>query len=204
MDADFRGASLFALRRLQDGLPPGLHYHDVRHTRDVVVPAAAALSRREGLSAEDSMLVLTAAWFHDLGFAETRLGHEAVGARLASEVLPGLGYRPGQVARVCATILATAMPQAPQDRLGMVLADADLDTLGSPDFPVWSGRLRRELAATGEVHSDAGWWQAQRDVLLRHAYFTPAARARRDGGKRRNLDRLARRLAGLRARAPGD
>ena len=173
MAADLTKAVLFALHRLQDGLPWGLHYHNLQHTRDVVVPAAARLGRQEAVATADLLLLLTAAWFHDIGFTRTRAGHEVSGAALAGEVLPGFGYSPDQVVRVGGLILATEMPQSPRDLLEMILADADLDGLGRPDFLEWSDRLRLELSEVGETYSDRDWYHRQRDFLRGHTYHTP-------------------------------
>ena len=196
MKPDVDGAMRYAVRRLQDSMPAGLYYHDVRHTRDVVVPATAEIALAEGVSDEDLLLLLTAAWFHDLGYMEARAGHEAVSARLSAEVLPGFGYSPAQVSRVGALILATEITRPPQDLLGMILADADLDSLGRPDFPDWSDRLRREMAANGQIFTDREWALRQGDFLARHQYHTPSARARRAAGVARNLQDLTDRLNG--------
>ena len=197
MNADLDGAMRYALDRLQNAMPAGLIYHDVRHTRDVVVPATAEIARAEGVTGEDLLLLLTAAWFHDLGYAETRAGHEAVSARLAAEVLPGFGYSPAQVSRVLALILSTEIARSPQDLLGMILVDADLDGLGSADFPDWSDRLRHEMAAYGQIFTDRQWVVRQCDFLARHLYFTPSARARRAAGIAKNLQGLTDWLNGL-------
>jgi uncharacterized protein len=85
-------AKLYVLQRLEKELSPGLYYHSLRHTTQDVVPATAAFAEAENIQGESLDLLLTAAWFHDLGFVEVRAGHEAVGARIASEVLPDFGY----------------------------------------------------------------------------------------------------------------
>lgn len=189
MAADFDRAKHFALDWLQR-LPPSLYYHDVRHTRDVVVPTTAELAKTEGVKGEDLLLLLTAAWYHDLGYAETRAGHELAGARLAGEVLPDFGYAPMQLTQIQALILSSEPSHPPKDHLGRILVDADLDTLGRPDFPDWSNRLYRELIAHGDALSALEWTRRQRDFLARHSYFTSAAKARRSAGLAKNLKYL--------------
>jgi uncharacterized protein len=195
MDADLDKARDFAADLLLRGMPAGLHYHDIRHTRDVV-QASAELAQSEGVSDGEYRVLLTAGWFHDLGYSETRDGHEAVSARLAGEVLPGFGYGPRDVARICTLILATRMPHAPRDLGSMILVDADLDTLGRSDFPEWSDRLRRELAAQGQHYSLRDWHLRQHEFLSRHRYFTAAQRTRRNKGLAQNRQDLAGLLSG--------
>ena len=88
---EFEAAAAYALGRLESELSPALSYHSVDHTNADVVPAATRLAADEGIEGNDLRNLVTAAWFHDLGFIEQRTGHEGVGARIASEVLPGFG-----------------------------------------------------------------------------------------------------------------
>jgi len=168
-------------------VPATLTYHSPAHTRDDVVPAVERLAALLGVQAEDLVLVRTAAYFHDVGFIERRDQHEATSARLAANALPYCGYTPAQIAAVEGMIMATRLPQTPHTLLEQILADADLDSLGREDFLRTSLVLRAELAAFGQEIPKAAWYARQLDFLRGHHYFTPAARALRDAGKRRNI-----------------
>ena len=190
----FEKAKQYALQRLKTELLPGLYYHSLKHTTNDVVPATEKLAEDEGINGESLDLLLTAAWFHDLGFIEARDGHEAIGARIASEVLPGLGFRNEQIQTVRNIIMATVLPQSPQTILDRIMADADLDVLGRDDFMLHNGNLRRELAAFGQEFSDLQWFSDQLRFLETHAYFTVSARALRDAGQARNVTELKKTL----------
>jgi uncharacterized protein len=194
---DLGQAQQYALHRLEHELSPGLLYHGLWHTRDDVVPAVEWLAGREGLPGEARGLLLTAAWFHDLGFIEQPAAHEWIGARLASEALPGFGFSSAQVEIVRSAILATIIPQAPTTLLESILADADLDVLGRADFMLRNGHLRQELAFFGEHYSDAAWYSRQLKFLEAHTYFTASARARRAAGQLSNVAQLRRIVDGL-------
>ncbi len=183
----FEQARDYALDRLKRDLPPGLFYHGLDHTLADVLPAVEALAAAEGVQGPALWLLRTAAVFHDLGFVECRQGHEAASARLAGEVLPALGHDAAEVAAIQELILATALPQTPRSLAGQILADADLDVLGRPDFWTRSADLRRELAHFGQVQSDRDWLRGQVRFLQDHRYFTASARTLRDPGKSRNL-----------------
>lgn len=196
MDVEmFESARLYALGRLERELPYGLYYHSLAHTVSDVVPAAETIAVGEGIVGRDLLLLRTAAWFHDLGFVELRLGHEAVGARLAGETLPRWGYSATDVRTVQSIIMATAIPQSASTILEQIMADADLDVLGRDDFLLRNTNLRRELAFYGQEFSDDQWFGGQLKFVGSHSYFTATARALRDEGQARNVEVLRRALA---------
>lgn len=194
---DVVGAIAYALERLARELAPALVYHSLAHTRDEVLPAAERLAALSKMSAESTLLLRTAAGFHDLGYVEGHREHEAIGVRIARTELPGFGYAPRQIERVGALIMATRIPQAPRGRLAALMADADLDLLGCDNtvFLARNNALRAELAAAGQLFSDIAWYRSQADFLRKHRYFSVAARGLRDAGKALNVALLDELLA---------
>jgi len=191
---NFEKAKQYALQRLESELSPGLFYHGLMHTTEDVVPATEKFAEGEGIKGESVDLLLTAAWFHDLGFIEGRTGHEVIGARIASEVLPGLGFSIEQIQTVRNVIIATVIPQSPKTILGQIMADADLDVLGRDDFMVRNANLRRELAFFGQEFTDLQWFSDQLRFLEAHTYFTASARTLRDAGQAKNVAELKKKL----------
>jgi uncharacterized protein len=187
-------AKQYALQRLETELSPGLFYHDLMHTTNDVVPATEKFAEGEGIKGESLDLLLTAAWFHDLGFIEVRASHEVIGARIASEVLPGFGYTEEQVQTVKGIIMATVVPQSPLTILEQIMADADLDVLGREDFMLRNGNLRRELAFFGQEFTDTQWFSGQLKFVEVHAYFIASARALRNAGQAKNVAGMKQRL----------
>jgi len=192
-------AKQYALHRLERELSPNLLYHGITHTRDEVVPTVEMLAGMEGIQGDALSLLLTAAWFHDLGFVEQPRYHELISARIAVQVLPGFGYTDKQVEIVRWAILATALPQYPQSLLEKILTDADLNVLGRDDFMLINDNLRRELALFGQEFSDLDWYSRQLQFLESHTYFTASARALRDAGQLRNIHVLEKMLEGIRS-----
>ena len=187
-------AKQYVLQRLETELSPNLVYHGVSHTREDVVPAVERLADMEGIQGESLSLLLTAAWFHDLGFIEGPQNHELVSARIAVQVLPGFGYHDEQVRRIQQAILATTLPQSPQNLLEHILADADLDVLGRDDFILLNNNLRRELFLYGKEYSDREWYASQIEFMESHTYFTASARKLRDADQLKNIRELKKRL----------
>jgi uncharacterized protein len=196
---NFELAKSYALQRLEQELSPKLFYHGISHTRDDVVPAVEMLASLENIQGISLSLLLTAAWFHDLGYVEQARHHELISARIAVQVLPGFGYTEKQVEIVRWAILATALPQSPQNLLEKILTDADLDVLGRDDFLRSNDNLRRELAIFGQEFSDLEWFTRQLKFLEAHTYFTEAAHALRDAGQLKNIQVLKTQLEIMRA-----
>jgi uncharacterized protein len=186
----FEQARQYAEMRLEYELPPSLKYHGIVHTREEVTPAAERIAAAEGIHGKSLYLLLTAAWFHDLGFVEQAPYHELIGARISVQVLPSFGVEKRDVEIVRWAILATAMPQAPQSLIESVLADADLATLGSQNFKQRNNDLREELSLLGRPYTDEKWYSSQLKFLERHRYFTYCAHTLFDAQKKSNMEYL--------------
>ncbi len=191
----------YAENRLEQELSPYLLYHGIWHTREEVVPAAETLAGMEGLQGDSRSLLLTAAWFHDLGFIEQAADHELIGVQIAVQVLPSLGYAADEIEVVKRAILATRLPQSPGDLLEQIMADADLDVLGRENFMQRNTDLRRELASLGREFTDEQWVTGQLKFVEGHRYFTASARSLRDSQKLLNITSLRKVLEELTSRA---
>ena len=192
---DLQRARQYVLQRLERELSPALTYHSISHTRDEVVPAAERLAALEGVQGEDLVLLLTGAYFHDIGFVERRPNHENASQRIARQALPVFGYSPAQLDVVDSLIEATRLPQSPHNLLEEILVDADLDVLGRVDFLASSQALRAELAVFEAPLTDKAWYIIQVDFLTSHHYFTASARKLRDAQKAHNIETMKELLA---------
>lgn len=189
-EINFEAIREHVLSRLERELSPKLYYHGLHHTRDDVLPAAERLAEIAGINDEELLLLLTAALYHDIGYIEHFRDHEAIGARIASEELPELGYSPEQVQQIANMIIATRMPQTPRTELEKLMCDADLDSLGREDFFVTSHLLRMELKEMGFVTSVREWYTRQLTFLENHTYQSEAGKLLRDKGKQENIREL--------------
>lgn len=187
---DIEKAQEYILSQLETRLDRTLFYHGLHHTIDVV-HTAMDIARLEGITGEEPLQLLsTAALYHDSGFLTTYQGHEEAGCKLAREVLPGFGYDQAQITQICGMIMATKIPQSPQNALEMVLCDADLDYLGRNDFDRIAATLFEELKARDMVEDIPAWDMVQVRFLEAHQYWTASERERRDATKQRHLERL--------------
>ena len=191
---DFEGSKKYALDRLERELPSCLVYHSISHTRDEVVPAVERLAGSEGVRGEPLELLITAAYFHDIGFLKQYFNNEPLAVDIASQVLPGFGFTAAQLRVIRGIILATHLPQTPRTLLEKILADADMDVLGRDDFLDRNHQLRLELAAFGITVSDKKWFENQITFMQEHHYFTRSAQQLRDAKKQANFVEMINRL----------
>jgi uncharacterized protein len=191
---DFDQARNYVLERLAHELSPKLIYHCMGHTQNEVVPAADLLATLEKVGDDDRLLLLTGAYFHDLGFIRQRQDHESISIQLAGQALPTFGYSASDIAVVRGIIQATRLPQTPRTLLEKIMADADMDDLGHEDFWRRSADIRRELDLYEIKYTDVEWYTYQLDLLQSHTYFTDSERLLRDPLKQKHLLEVKRLL----------
>ncbi|HET7376831.1 MAG TPA: HD domain-containing protein [Anaerolineae bacterium] len=194
MTIDFEAAKKYVIDRLERELSPLLVYHSLWHTTDDVVLATIRLADLENVQGEDRVLLLTAAFYHDIGFLKIRVGHEDASIQMAREALPQYGYLPRQIDIIAGIIHATQLPQSPRNLLEQILADADLDALGREDFFVRNQLLRQELENYGIPATEDEWDEIQLSFLESHHYFTRSAITLRGPGQSQHISILADRI----------
>ncbi|MEI8246021.1 MAG: HD domain-containing protein [Lentisphaerota bacterium] len=186
---DYARVEKFILEMLKKKLSDKLSYHNVRHTIETV-KAAAEFSRSEGLPEEEITILKTAALFHDSGYLRTPFDNERIGMEIARDILPEYGYTPDQIEKVCRLILATRMPQKPENFGEQIICDADLQYLGTDDYDNLSTLLRKEMSFYNIMFTDRDWLDFQINFLKNHRYFTQSCRQARDAGKAGHLKHL--------------
>lgn len=183
-------AEQYVLGQLENRLDRTLFYHGIHHTLDVVT-ASAEIAALEGITDSESLALLrTAALYHDAGFLTAYQGHEEAGCSLAREVLADFGYNAMQIETICGMIMATKIPQSPQNTLEKIICDADLDYLGRADFEAIAATLFEELKVRDMVEDIPAWDAVQVKFLEAHSYWTASQQKRRDAAKQRHLQHL--------------
>ncbi|SDL71063.1 HD domain-containing protein [Chryseobacterium taihuense] len=181
------------LQKLKENLPEHLSYHSVLHVKDVI-DAVQKIAVSEGISGEDMVLLKTAALFHDTGFLYGAKDHEEKSCEIAQEYLPDYGYSDSQIQKINGMIMATKIPQSPNNHLEQIMADADLDYLGREDFFTIGDKLFEELTMFGIVNSERDWNLLQEKFLESHHFFTETAIKTRNQKKQENLDIIKSKL----------
>jgi len=190
---DFVSAEAFILEKLKKELPDNLYYHNIDHTYDVL-ESALRIATHQQLDLAQIPLLRIAALFHDSGFTSTYKNHEQKGCELARQVLPAYGFTEEQLVAICGMIMATKIPQSPQNDIEKILCDADLDYLGRDDFYEIGNRLFKELKQQGYIETEREWNLTQKVFLENHHYHTDYARNNREGKKQKHLNEVLDKL----------
>jgi predicted metal-dependent HD superfamily phosphohydrolase len=171
-------------------LNTSLVYHNLSHTEHVV-KHAVELANHYQLSDSDFFIVMAASWFHDVGYLQSWESHEAKGAESAADFLRGLGVEQKVIDAVKGCILATRMPQNPQNLLQQIVCDSDLYHLGSADFKDRNRLMRKETENHLGKKIDKDMWRLGTIKLLEtHHYHTDYCINKLSVKKQKNLEAL--------------
>lgn len=178
---------------LKEKLSPKLTYHHWKHTEHVV-EMAEFIGHKEHCTEEEIILIKTAALFHDAGFVNTITDcHEEESIRFAKKKLPDFGYAKSEIEQIIGMINATKIPQIPLNKLECILADADLEYLGTDNFIYIGNKLFQELKHENPNLSIAEWNEIQIKFLQSHVYHTHYCLHHRAEKKEQNLQALLQR-----------
>jgi uncharacterized protein len=188
----FRKLKVFIIQKLQSEIPQTLSYHGVHHTLEVLEVCNQYIKRLK-IAKREAELLRTAALLHDTGFIWTYTKHEERGVSFAREILPDWGFHENEIDRISKMILATRIPQKPQNLLEEILCDADLDYLGTNRFYTIGSTLYRELLTFKLIDNEDSWDKIQINFLSHHRYHTKYGKKYREPQKRHNLESIFRR-----------
>lgn len=167
---------LHIVGQLKRELAVDLHYHCLNHTLDVE-QQAIRIAGLEGITDQlDIFLLKVACLYHDSGFMSTYSEHEKAGCELASAQLKVFGIEEELLARIKGMIMATKIPQSPQNKLEEIICDADLDYLGRDDFWPISNDLFSELKSRNFLQNKDEWNKIQVKFFRQHNYFTTTSK----------------------------
>jgi predicted metal-dependent HD superfamily phosphohydrolase len=165
-------------------------YHNLDHTEQVV-ENAVRIANHYQLSDQDFFIVLTASWFHDIGYLFSRTDHEAKGLELCFEFLSDKGVSQEVLDKISGCIMATKMPQSPVGLLQEIVCDADLFHLGTSSFKERNKFMRLEAEAFSPNKIDKDLWREKTiSLMTNHHYHTEYGKQLLNQKKLENLVQL--------------
>ncbi|MFY0645091.1 MAG: HD domain-containing protein [Bacteroidia bacterium] len=185
----FKDLENSVIDRMRKELPAHLTYHCVEHT-ELVIERSEYIAQKEGLSKAKIKLIKTAALYHDFGFTKVYKDHEEKGVQIVKKELPAHGYTDKEIESICGMIMATKIPQRPNNDMENVIADADLEYLGSNDFERIGNRLYKELKHFNPKLKISEWNEIQIKFMSSHHYHTNYCKRYRQWRKNSNLESL--------------
>lgn len=173
-------------------LPEHLTYHNLDHTA-YVLEQVVFLAKESHVSEEDLHLLKLAALFHDTGFIDNPKNHEEKGCKIAEKYLAN-EYSTAELKKIYGMIMATKIPQSPSNLLENILADADLEYLGTDQFEKIGATLFEELKHFNPDFTVQAWDELQLVFMEKHHYHTEYCRKNREPKKQENLLTVKKRL----------
>lgn len=167
---------------LKKEIPSFYYYHNYEHTL-YVTEKVIEIGMYEGCSKKEIELLTVAALWHDTGLTKVYKNHEEASCVIAEIYLKDHGYSPEDIAIVCNMIMATKVPQSPKNKLEEILADADLEYLGTASASIKAAKLFQELHAINPSLTIEKWDRIQISFLQKHHYFTNFCKEKRAPGK---------------------
>ncbi len=177
-----------------------LSYHNLGHT-SFVVSKAAEIARHYELNDADFFVVETAAWFHDTGYLNgSQHDHELRSAAIAETFLLIKELDAATIRQVKDCILATRIPQLPQNLLQQIVCDADLFHLGTGNFRALNKKMKKEAEAHRGKKIDKEEWRAGTlNLLESHRYQTDYAKNLLNNIKHENMNSIRLKAAASKA-----
>jgi len=168
-----------------------LIYHNITHTEEVAAHAAK-ISEHYELHEKDNFIVVTAGWFHDMGYWNGQAaGHEERGAEMARAFLTEHEIKDEVIAAVQGCIKATVIPQKPLNFLEQIVCDADLYHFGTDKFADRNKLMRKEVEIREGKKIDKSEWRKSTIALLEnHTYQTDYCQDLLNEKKNKNLQKL--------------
>lgn len=179
-------------RDILEKLPKHLKYHNLAHTAHVL-KKAVFFAEKSGVSPKDLELLKLAALFHDTGFIDNPKDHEEKGCNIAEGYLSE-EYSQEDLVKIYGMIMATKIPQSPSNLLENILADADLEYLGTDQFEEIGEYLYQELKHFNPDFTRQAWDELQLVFMQKHHYHTDYCRHHREPKKQENLLGVKKRL----------
>jgi uncharacterized protein len=189
MEEPFEKIYANTIEKLESELPDHLTYHSLDHIL-YVLKRAEYIANKEGIDKYNTFLIKVAALYHDMGFIISPENHEETSCELARNELPEYNLSKEDIEKICGMIMATKIPQNPQNDLEKVLADADLEYLSTKNFFPVSEKLFYELKHFNNDLNREKWNQIQIKFISNHSYHTNYCKHYKEFRKKRNLNQL--------------
>jgi predicted metal-dependent HD superfamily phosphohydrolase len=163
-----------------------LFYHTIEHAHRVVAHTnEIALFYK--LDEESLFVVLTAAWFHDIGYLfGGSKDHEFRSVFMMNQFISNKNISRNITDKIETGIMATKRFAIPLTFAGEIICDADTYHFGTSEFRRTDLLVKKEMEqVTGWIPPD--WINRTIEMLRNHKYYTSYCREKLDEGKNQNI-----------------
>lgn len=166
----------YVLRLFKEQLPNTYLYHNYNHTVRVV-KSTKEIAQNSEIIVKDQEALALAAWLHDTGYTQQRVGHEEISASLAADFLREHNLEADRISLIQDLILATKMDREPETEMERIIKDADASHFAKDYFEETSEFLRQELLLTDVATYDPAEWREKNVKMFteQHHFYTDYA-----------------------------
>ena len=195
MEFLLRDIEKYVTNLLNKELPAFFFYHNISHVKQVLL-SAKELCEGESINEGETLLLLIAVWFHDIGYTLDSKNHEDSSAAIAKSFLEKKGISNDQIDVVVKLIKATKLGHKPNNILEKIICDADCAHLASKEYNDISELLRYEWEQVlGKKYTDKEWIKENISFLTNHhCFYTDYALNKWQPRKNKNLIKLVKSL----------
>lgn len=155
----------------KDKLTEEYIYHDYLHTLRVV-QALTQLATGENISAQDTLHLQVAGWFHDAGYIYGEENHEINSVKIFEEFYSNNPQPNIDVSTIKRLILATQYKHTPIDFLEMCMKDADYHHFTLENYTEHCNLLKAEVQAIKDIEiGEKEWCLENLNFLTKEHYF---------------------------------
>lgn len=168
-------AGEFVFSLFKEKLSHHFVYHNYQHTHETVEVCKNIANGYE-LSQKDYEVLVLAAWFHDTGYIYSYKGHEEKSKEIAEAFLVDKNYPSENIEQVKGAIDATKRAYPPDKLISQIICDADIISIGLPEFFMKSELLKSEWENFNIRNcNDLEWAKTQLDFLVSSTFHTQRA-----------------------------
>ncbi len=168
---------------------PCLYYHNLSHTLDVVNHCKEIATIYQ-LKSNELVIVLAAAWFHDIGHLYTKPEmHEEKSAEVMRRFMFDIREPETTTRKIEQLILATKYPTQPISLLEEIICDADTYHFGTSKFLETDPLVKKEMEDRTGL-TDKNWNKHALQLLRGHRFYTTYCRELLNSGKQSTIDFL--------------
>jgi len=170
-------------------IPPIYPYHSVEHTL-YVLETSLKIANYYSLSDLDIELIQIAALYHDTGYFEGPKDHEEKSCILVEQELSKYNTEASHLELIKEMIMSTKIHKQPKSHMECILADADLEYIGTKSFWKTGLKLLEEIKFSNPDFNLDDWNKLQLKFLSTHSFHTSYCKRYKQKTKEKHIRSL--------------
>lgn len=175
--------------KLLKGVSPIYTYHSIDHTL-YVLEVSLKIGKYYKLSILELELIQIAALFHDIGYLDGPQDHEQKSCSYVEKEMEKYKIKKEHLTLIQQMIMSTKIPQQPKSLLDRIIADADLEYIGTNSFWETGEKLFQEIKFSNPTFTTEEWNRIQFKFLSDHIFHTSYCKRYKQKRKKKYINEL--------------